>query len=245
MPNSTIGYWIYIDKHSAISTWLSSYPVELQVHNGVFAPAKPWNGSESRGSYLARYGYINEGFHADDASQRAYDPYLLTAGTRAPSHVTAGQLVPILTALARHPSNPFNLVNPSTYQATIQDGQDCCVVQYAGVTVYESIIIGLQIALLGSPTPAPAPAPPPHLTPVPPPPIPTLPPLTPAAARVLEIERRVLLFLMDSGIAGAFPLPLTATVSAFSGCLLALRPLSVQCLKIARIRDPRPKPIGD
>jgi hypothetical protein len=48
-----------------------------------WSPDKHWNGSDTRGSYLERYGVYNEGLKGagDDPSQAGLDRALLTAGT--------------------------------------------------------------------------------------------------------------------------------------------------------------------
>lgn len=142
--NRTIGDFL-VSKGCNLTIFWGSFPHVLR--KAPWDAAKPWNGTDSMGSYLSRYGYINQGYHdGRDPLQAGIGTDLFSAGT-AVGEVGGGTLgvQAALQALITRPDNPCGLKNWTSYKVTVQDAQDAQVVKdpKQDVSVYLTIFAGL------------------------------------------------------------------------------------------------------
>lgn len=219
--------------------------LDFKKHAVAWRPQYQWNGADLAGSYLLEFGYISTGNEA--ALPAGIDPGLLSKGTAASNH-ESGQMAQLTLNVVLGPEL-FGL--PPGYHFTIWDGQAAVVLEdphNQGLCLWDGV---LRQMILAKARPAPAPKPTPAPAPLPtPPPVPApmgLPPLTPSAWRILEIENRVVAFCLRMVPASWSSLPLAPPVieTAIRGALFALRPISSLLLKTYRRDDPRPMPLED
>lgn len=257
MSYATFGDYLAATGHTRTIYITSTTRQRRTAPFNAAVPYQPFvgNAAITRASFRNRYGYYDEGLKGDgtDPSQSWIDPILFSAGD------TVGErgvnVETLLGLAARHPSNPFLLVDNLKYRVTEQDRQDCLKVEDLR-SPQNAVFSGLLAEKLAEiegpppPLPAPIPVPPPHPTPRPPitspapGPGPAPPPLTPAAQRILELERRWIIMLAAL-VPAAWAAQRIDYPAALKGIFAAARPLTIAALKTYRLSDPRPLPPED
>lgn len=119
-------------------------------------PSVSWNCLDTRGTFLARYGFYNEALRGDgnDPSQNGIDKSLLSAGNLVGERGSIDQLQRFASSLA-------TVVQP--YVVTVQDFQDSILVKdpFAAAPVWDTVVRPSLSALPGTGAPPPAPPRPP------------------------------------------------------------------------------------
>lgn len=213
-----------------------------------------WDEREAKGTFYWVFGFFNVGWPGGEPGP---DAYLYSAGGPT-GHEAANMAQHDLQRMNDRGDNPFGL--PLGYQMTLEDGMLAICGESPGmqfISLWDGLLFRMREAWAkthGQPAPTPtgpwtlpgqqtppAPVPGPIATPPPPPAPPApvvvaLPPLTPTALRILELEKIALAYAVNQRVGPEL-------LGALSSWLITVRPVTMRMLRDLRLA--RKRAMGD